>query len=530
VTLRAEKTAPNERPRAKRSPSRKPAASDPPPIDIVVPVPDFDRFVADWNTLQGQGTPDLHARIAQWLQDQRYARTHGATLLAFRSSGKSTLVGLFCAWLLAKDANLRVLVLAAEHALARKMVRNVKRIIERHPATAGLKPVKTEQWASDQFVVARGAELRDPSMLAKGLAGNITGTRADVVICDDVEVPNTCDTAAKREDLRERLGELDYILVPGGMQLYIGTPHSYYSIYAETVREEVGEIAPFLDGFARLKIPLLDENGQSVWPERYDAARITAVRKRTGPRKFQAQMMLEPVAETAGRLDPDRLLVYDDALVYSEGNDAAIVSIAGRRMSSVTCWWDPAYGSPNGDRSVVAAVFTDAVGHYWLHDIAYLTPPPDTEKKGGRDDASHYCRQVAAFAKRNRVPHVTIEQNGIGRFLPSILRRELADAGIACGVSGVNAVRAKTLRILDAFDARLAASVLHAHRDVWKTPFIVEMREWRPGGVVRDDGLDAVAGCLLAEPVRVAPVERPDSVRSWRTGGKPHRAKTDFDL
>jgi len=506
------------------------AAANPLPVAAAVQVPEFQRFVADWNALQGQGTPELHARIAAWLEEQHAKSAHGAVLLAFRSSGKSTLVGLFCAWLLAKNANLRVLVLAAEHALARKMVRNVKRIIERHPATAGLKPVKTEQWASDQFVVARGAELRDPSMLAKGLAGNITGTRADVVICDDVEVPNTCDTAAKREDLRERLGELDYILVPGGMQLYIGTPHSYYSIYAEIVREETGETAPFLDGFARLKIPLLDENGHSVWPERYDAARIAAVRKRTGPRKFQAQMMLEPVAETAGRLDPDRLLVYDDPLVYSEGNDSAVVSIAGRRMSSVTCWWDPAYGSPGGDRSVVAAVFSDAEGHYWLHDVAYLAPPPESEKKSGQDEAAHYCRQVAAFAKRNRVPHVTIERNGIGGFLPGILRRELADAGLACGVSGAHAARSKILRILDAFDARLAASVLHAHRDVWKTPFVVEMREWRPGGAVRDDGLDAVAGCLLAEPVRVAPIERPQAQRSWRTGGKAHRAKTDFDV
>ena len=522
MTLPVPKTAPKRKPRAK-----KPAAAA-----VLVPspcVPGFTQFVADWNALQGQTTPALHARIAAWLEERHAKSAHGAALLAFRSSGKSTLVGLFCAWLLAKDANLRVLVLAAEHALARKMVRNVKRIIERHPATAGLKPVKTEQWASDQFVVARGAELRDPSMLAKGLAGNITGTRADVVICDDVEVPNTCDTAAKREDLRERLGELDYILVPGGMQLYIGTPHSYYSIYAEIAREEVGETAPFLDGFARLKIPLLDDRGESVWPERYDAARVAAVRKRTGPRKFQAQMMLEPVAETAGRLDPDRLLVYDDPLVYSEGNDAAIVSIAGRRMSSVTCWWDPAYGSPGGDRSVVAAVFTDAEGHYWLHDIAYLQPP-EGEKKGGHDDAAHYCRQVAAFATRNRVPHVTIEQNGIGLFLPSILRRELAAAGLACGVSGAHAARSKTLRILDAFDARLAASVLHAHRDVWKTPFVVEMREWRPGGAVRDDGLDAVAGCLLAEPVRVVPIERPPAQRSWRTGGKAHRAKTDFDV
>ena len=65
---------------------------------------------------------------------------------------------------------------------------------------------------------------RDPSLLARGITANITGSRADVVICDDVEVPNTCNTPGKREQLRERLAEISYVLVPGGLQLYVGTP------------------------------------------------------------------------------------------------------------------------------------------------------------------------------------------------------------------------------------------------------------------------------------------------------------------
>lgn len=64
-----------------------------------------------------------------------------------------------------------------------------QRIIEQHPLTLGLKPARQDQWASDQFTVNRNMELRDPSMLAKGLGANITGLRADIIICDDVEVP-----------------------------------------------------------------------------------------------------------------------------------------------------------------------------------------------------------------------------------------------------------------------------------------------------------------------------------------------------
>ena len=68
--------------------------------------------------------------------------------MAFRNSGKSTVVGLFAAWLLKTNPSLRIMVLSADLALAKKMVRTVKRIIERHPETRGLKPDRADQWAA----------------------------------------------------------------------------------------------------------------------------------------------------------------------------------------------------------------------------------------------------------------------------------------------------------------------------------------------------------------------------------------------
>src|SRR5690349_20890136 len=57
---------------------------------------------------------------------------------------------------------------------------------------AGEPSESPENWAMDRFTVARQAVLRDPSMLAQGLSGNITGARADLIICDDVEVAGNC--------------------------------------------------------------------------------------------------------------------------------------------------------------------------------------------------------------------------------------------------------------------------------------------------------------------------------------------------
>jgi Terminase Bacteriophage T7, Ribonuclease H-like domain len=472
-------------------------------------------------------TPPLHLEIAEWLGRRWRDGDRRLVMLVFRSAGKSTLVGIFCAWLLANAPNLRILVLAAEHDLARKMVRNVKRIIERHPLTKPLVPTRADQWAADQFTVRRPLTQRDPSLLARGILANVTGSRADVVICDDVEVPNTCNTPGKREELRERLREISYILVPGGLQLYVGTPHSYYSIYAEAGREERGEARPFLEGFTRLCIPILDQHGCSRWPERFELAKIEEIRRHTGPAKFDSQMMLQPRSVEEVRLDPARLIRYDAPLDYRESNRETTLAIAGRRMVSATGWWDPAYGAPGvGDASVVAAVFVDAEGGYWLHAVRYLSHDP--AKLQETDEATQLCRQVAEFADEMCLPAITIETNGLGRFLPALLRRELGAARVGCAVVEQFSHRNKEQRILDAFDPLLAAGALHAHASVWSTPFIEEMREWRPARRCRDDGLDAVSGCLLAEPVRLRRFT-PGPRRSWRPGSSSQAAAIVFD-
>ena len=330
----------------------------------------FRQFVWLWNRCQGQTTPALHLEIAAWLNQRWEQGDRRLVLLVFRNAGKSTLVGIFCAWLLLHAPDLRILVLAAEHDLARKMVRNVKRIIERHPLTRTLVPQRADHWAADQFTVRRRLTQRDPSLLARGIAANITGSRADVVICDDVEVPNTCATPNRRAELRQRLREVEYILVPGGMQLYVGTPHSYHSIYVDQPREEVGEQAPFLAGYQRLCIPVLDACGRNRWPERFPSDKLDEIRRQTGPAKFESQMLLRPRSSDEVRLDPERLIRYDAALEYREGNGEVTLAIDGRRMVSASGWWDPAYGAPgSGDASVVAAVFVDDDGGYWLHGV-----------------------------------------------------------------------------------------------------------------------------------------------------------------
>lgn len=493
----------------------------------------FPEFVMLWDQIQGLSMPQHHLKICRWLDEAWRQGRRELLLMAFRNSGKSTLVGLFCAWLLYQDADRRIMVMAADFALAKKMVRNVKRIIERHPLTKRLKPKRKEQWASDQFTVNRPSELRDPSMLAKGIGANITGSRADVVICDDVEVPNTCDSAPKRLDLRARLQEIDYVLVPGGLQLYVGTPHTYYTIYTDQARMENGEEEAFLLGFDRFELPLLDPNGHSQWPERFPDKNIEAIRRRTGKNKFESQMMLRPVNISESRLDPDMMQLYERDLDYREHNQQASLYLGNRRLVSASCWWDPSFGSPEkGDASVLAAVFSDDEGAYWLHALRYMTHDPALLSEA--DEATQLCRQVVDFVREFYIPSVCLETNGVGKFLPGLLRRELAEQGVSCAVLEKHSRTNKAERILSAFDVVLASKALHVHKAVWQTSFPTEMREWGPVKSAKDDALDAVAGCLLSEPVRLS--RRPlvelegRKIKFWGGGNDNHMADTDFIL
>lgn len=189
------------------------------------------KFLDEWNELLGFKTPTHHKKILSFLVETMGGIPRRALLLAFRHSGKSSVVGIFAAWVLSVFPKTRILILSAETNLASRMVSHIKHILENHPACAEMLPSVKKEWGTHKITINRPIGIREPSVICQGIQGNITGARADLIICDDVEVPNTSNTAAKRSTLRERLRELDFILSPDGTMIYIGTPHTNDTIY-----------------------------------------------------------------------------------------------------------------------------------------------------------------------------------------------------------------------------------------------------------------------------------------------------------
>ncbi|MFQ6744674.1 MAG: phage terminase large subunit [Alphaproteobacteria bacterium] len=191
----------------------------------------FYNFIDTWNQVLGLRTPSHHRQIIEFLYSVLTDAPHRGLLMAFRHSGKSTVLGIFIACVLYLRPQTRILVLSAETTLASRMVSHIRHILENHPLCSELIPANRKEWSSGRITVNRPLGIREPSVICQGIHGNITGMRADLIICDDIEVPNTSNTPQKRENLRERLRELDFILSPDGAIIYIGTPHTQDTIY-----------------------------------------------------------------------------------------------------------------------------------------------------------------------------------------------------------------------------------------------------------------------------------------------------------
>ena len=125
------------------------------------------------------------------------------------------------------------------------------------------------------------------------------------------------------------------------------------------------------------------------------------------------------------------------------------------------------------------------------------------------------------------MPSVTVETNGIGKFLPAILRREIAKSNHHASVVEHHSHINKSQKIIEGVDAVMAAENLYVHDSVSHTPFLNEMREWRPTSTkAKDDGLDAVASALLQDPIRIAGGKQKGTRKNWSPASQIFKAKT----
>ena len=209
------------------------------------PLLDFRNFVfMVWQHLNLPDPTPVQYDMAEYLQNA----PKRAVIEAFRGVGKSYITSAFVCWKLLLDPEVKVLVVSASKVRSDDFSTFTQRLINELPILHHLKSREGQRQSKVAFDVGPCQASHSPSVKSVGITGQLSGSRADIIVADDVEVPNNSMTQTMRSKLSEAVKEFDAVLKPGGTVVYLGTPQTEMSLY-ETLPERGYEVR--------------------IWPSRY---------------------------------------------------------------------------------------------------------------------------------------------------------------------------------------------------------------------------------------------------------------------
>ena len=191
---------------------------------------DFKIFLqALWSQLDLPSPTRAQYAIADYLQ-------HGPKRLqiqAFRGVGKSWITGAFVLWTLFNNSEKKIMIISASKERADNMSIFLQKLIIETPWLSHLRPKSDDaRWSRISFDV-NCSPHQAPSVKSVGITGQLTGSRADLMVLDDIEVPSNSMTELMREKLLQLVTESESILTPKNDSriLFLGTPQTTFTIY-----------------------------------------------------------------------------------------------------------------------------------------------------------------------------------------------------------------------------------------------------------------------------------------------------------
>ena len=293
-------------------------------------IKDFRNFLfVVWEHLGLPEPTPVQYDIAQYLQDEDEKRI---VIEAFRGVGKSYITSAYACHQLLLNPEVKILVVSASKIRADDFSTFTMRLISEMMILQHLMPKGSQRQSKISFDVGPAKASHSPSVKSAGITGQLAGSRADIIIADDVEIPNNSMTQTMRDKISEAVKEFDAILKPDGRVIYLGTPQTEMSLY-ETLPERgykpliwpsripknpdkyVGRLAPIVMS----KINEGEKEGTPLDPLRFDDLDLTERELSYGRSGFALQFMLDTALSDADRYP----LKLEDLMVMDIDNDKA---------------------------------------------------------------------------------------------------------------------------------------------------------------------------------------------------------------
>ena len=448
---------------------------------------DFRSFLwLVWKHLQLPEPTPIQYDIANYLQYGPKRKI----IEGFRGVGKSWITSAYVLHQLRIDPQQNFLVISASKSRSDDFSTFTLRLIKEMPILECLIPSLEQRESKIAFDVGPALADHAPSVKSVGIFGQLTGTRADEIIADDVEVPNNTQTQQAREKLAETVKEFDSIIKPGGRITYLGTPQSIESLY-NTLAERgyapriwpvrYPDLAKMQGVYGEKLAPMIVEAVESdpacvnlsTDPLRFSDTDLMEREISYGRSGFQLQFMLDTSLSDADRYP----LKLSDLAILACATDRAPERLAWASSPDLIIQGLPCVGL-NGDRYYRPMWIDDHWSEYTGSVMAidpsgrgkdetgyavakmlngYIFIPEAGGLQGGYEPKT--LEKLVDIAKRNKVNQIIVEKNfGDGMFT-ELLKPYLKKVGYPVAIDEVSHSKQKELRIIDTLEP-----VMNQHR------------------------------------------------------------------
>ena len=448
---------------------------------------DFKLFLqALWGQLDLPSPTRAQYAIADYLQNG----PKRLQIQAFRGVGKSWITGAFVLWTLFKDPERKIMIISASKERADNMSIFLQKLIIETPWLNHLQPKSDEsRWSRISFDV-NCSPHQAPSVKSVGITGQLTGSRADLMILDDIEVPGNSMTELMREKLLQLCTEAESILTPkdDSRIMYLGTPQTVFTVYRKLAERNY---RPFvwpsryprkdkLSQYEGLLAPQIQEDldmGAEEWhvtdPDRFDDEDLLEREAAMGRSNYMLQFQLDTSLSDAEKfpLKLSDLIVTSvnpdtapDAVVWCADRqnvirDAPTVGLPGDYFYSPMCLqgeWTPytericsVDPSGRGTDETAAAFVSQKNGYLYLHEMrAY---------RDGYSDAT--LLDILRGCKKYNVTKLIIESNFGDGIVCELFKKHLQQTHQAIDIEETRANVRKEDRIIDSLEP-----ILNQHR------------------------------------------------------------------
>lgn len=340
---------------------------------------------------------EIHREIFRWMQDY-YLFGQGGNELSSnklimlpRAHLKSHMVATWCAWIITRHPEVTMLYVSATAELAETQLFSIQNILSSRvyqqffPEYVNPQDGLREKWNTKKISVdhpeRRRQGIRDATIATAGLTTNTTGWHADIIIADDLVVPENAYTEDGREAVSKKASQFTSIRNAGGFTMACGTryfPSDIYQVWKDQDYEVYNDEGELVDKKPvwEIKEYAVEDSGVFIWPRSvrkdgkafgFDIQVLARIKAEYSDKvQFYAQYYNDPNDPSSNRITSDKFQYYNPRFLKKEGSRWFY---ANRRLN-VYAAVDFAYSyTRQSDFTAIVVIGIDSEDNVYILDI-----------------------------------------------------------------------------------------------------------------------------------------------------------------